>query len=115
MVASETFLTLTEQTDRKSELVFLLSVEVQPRGVAVEVGEEEAAIDLSVVVEYGKPIPQVSEALRRSVIGRVENLIGLRAIEVNITVNDALLPEERPLLDQQREVQQQAREQERRA
>jgi uncharacterized alkaline shock family protein YloU len=53
--------------------------------------------------------------VRRSVIDRVENLIGLRAIEVNITVNDALLPEERPLLDQQREVQQQAREQERRA
>ena len=87
----------------------------QARGVAVEVGEEEAAIGLSVAVEYGKPIPQVSEAVRRSVIGRVENLIGLRAIEVNITVNDALLPEERPLLDQQREVQQQAREQERRA
>jgi uncharacterized alkaline shock family protein YloU len=87
----------------------------QARGVAVEVGEEEAAIDLSVAVEYGKPIPQVSEAVRRSVIDRVENLIGLRVIEVNITVNDVLLPEERPLLDQQREVQQQAREQERRA
>jgi uncharacterized alkaline shock family protein YloU len=87
----------------------------QARGVAVEVGEEEAAIDLSVAVEYGKPIPQISEAVRRSVIDRVENLIGLRVIEVNITVNDVLLPEERPLLDQQREVQQQAREQERRA
>ena len=63
----------------------------QARGVAVEVGEEEAAIDLSVAVEYGKPIPQVSEAVRRSVIDRVENLIGLRDIEVNITVNDVLL------------------------
>ena len=86
----------------------------QARGVAVEVGEEEAAIDLSLAVEYGKPIPQISEAVRRSVIDRVETLIGLRVIEVNITVNDVVLPEERPLLDQQREVQRQAQEQDRR-
>ena len=86
----------------------------QARGVVAEVGEEEVAIDLSMAVEYGKPIPQIAEAVRRSIIDRVENLIGLRVIEVNITVNDVLLPEERPLLDQQREVQRQAREQERR-
>jgi uncharacterized alkaline shock family protein YloU len=86
----------------------------QARGVVAEVGEEEVAIDLSMAVEYGKPIPQITEAVRRSIIDRVENLIGLRVIEVNITVNDVLLPEERPLLDQQREVQRQAREQERR-
>ena len=87
----------------------------QARGVAVEVGEEEAAIDLSMAVEYGKAIPQISEAVRRNVIDRVENLIGLRVTEVNITINDALLPEERPQLDRQREVERQAREQEHRA
>jgi uncharacterized alkaline shock family protein YloU len=87
----------------------------QARGVAVEVGEEEAAIDLSMAVEYGKAIPQISEAVRRNVINRVENLIGLRVTEVNITINDALLPEERPQLDRQREVERQAREQEHRA
>ncbi len=86
----------------------------QARGVVAEVGEEEVAIDLSMAVEYGKPIPQITEAVRRSIIDRVENLIGLRVIEVSISVNDVLLPEERPLLDQQREVQRQAREQERR-
>jgi uncharacterized alkaline shock family protein YloU len=55
----------------------------QAGGVVVEVGEEEAAIDLSVAVEYGRPIPQISEAVRRSVIDRVENLISLRVTEVN--------------------------------
>ena len=35
----------------------------QARGVSMEVGEEEAAIDLSMDVEYGKVIPQVSEAV----------------------------------------------------
>ena len=82
------------------------------RGVSVEVGEEEAAIDLTMAVEYGVSIPQVTEAARRNVINRVENLVGLRVTEVNITVNDVQFPEERPMLDQQQEVEQQAREQE---
>ena len=62
------------------------------RGVTVEVGEEETAIDLSLAVEYGRSIPQVSEAVRSNIIRRVENLVGLRVTEVNITVNDVLVP-----------------------
>jgi uncharacterized alkaline shock family protein YloU len=85
------------------------------RGVSVEVGEEEAAIDLTMAVEYGVSIPQVTEAARRNVINRVENLVGLRVTEVNITVNDVQFPEERPMLGQQEELEQQAREQERQA
>ena len=61
------------------------------RGVTVEVGEEEAAIELTMAAEYGRPIPQLSEAVRTNVIRRVENLVGLRVNEVNITVNDVLL------------------------
>ena len=85
------------------------------RGVSVEVGEEEAAIDLTMAVEYGVSIPQISEAVRHNVINRVESLVGLRVTEVNITVNDVQFPEERPMLGQQQEVEQQAQEQERRA
>ena len=62
------------------------------RGVTVEVGEEETAVDLSMAVEYGRPIPRLSEAVRTNVIRRVENLVGLRVTEVNITVNDVLFP-----------------------
>ena len=76
----------------------------QARGVSVEVGEQEAAIELSMAVEYPKSIPQISEAVRNNVINRVENLVGLNVVEVNITVNDVLLPQEQPQLDQQREV-----------
>jgi uncharacterized alkaline shock family protein YloU len=76
----------------------------QARGVSVEVGEQEAAIELSMAVEYPKSIPQISEAVRNNVINRVENLVGLNVVEVNITVNDILLPEEQPQQDQQREL-----------
>ncbi len=78
------------------------------RGVSVEVGEQEAAVDLNMAVEYGVPIPQTTEQVRRNVINRIENLTGLRVTEVNITVNDVLLPEERSQLQRQREVEQQA-------
>ena len=82
------------------------------RGVSVEVGQEEAAVDLTMAVEYGVSIPQTTEAVRRNVINRVENLTGLNVTEVNITVNDVQFPEERPMLGQQQEVEQQAKEQE---
>jgi uncharacterized alkaline shock family protein YloU len=66
----------------------------QTRGVSVEVGEEEAAVDLTMTTEYGKSIPQLSEAVRRNVVNRIENLVGLRVTEVNITVSNIFFPQE---------------------
>ncbi len=66
----------------------------ESRGVSVEVGEVEAAVDLSMSVEYGRTIPQIAEAVRTNVIRRVENLLGLRVTEVNITVNDIFFPQQ---------------------
>jgi uncharacterized alkaline shock family protein YloU len=85
------------------------------RGVSVEVGEEEAAVDLTMAVEYGYSVPQLTEAVRRNVINRVESLTGLRVTEVNITVNDVQVPEERPMLGEQEQVERQARQQEQQA
>lgn len=84
-------------------------------GVSVQVGEQETAVDLTVAIEYGVSIPQVTETVRRNVINRIENLTGLGVTEVNITVNDVQFPEERPQLEQQQEVEQKAHKQEQRA
>ena len=62
------------------------------RGVSVEVGEEETAVDVTMAVEYGQSIPRLTDAVRRNVINRVENLTGLRVNEVNITVTDVRSP-----------------------
>ena len=66
----------------------------ESRGVSVEVGEVEAAVDLSMSVEYGRTIHQTAEAVRSNVIRRVEDLLGLRVTEVNITVNDIFFPQQ---------------------
>ena len=63
------------------------------RGLSVEVGERQAAVDMTVNVAYGRSIPQLTEAVRRQVIERVESLTGLEVSEVNIQVNDVNMPE----------------------
>ena len=78
----------------------------QSRGVSVEVGTVETAVDLTMTVEYGKPIPQISEAVRRNVINRIENLVGLNVTEVNISVNDVFFPDQEQ--ERQGELEQQA-------
>ena len=62
------------------------------QGVAVEVGEREAAVDLTVVIEYGESVPQVSQAIRENVIKRIEGITGLKVTEVNVAVNDLYFP-----------------------
>ena len=62
------------------------------QGVSVEVGEREAAVDVTLVVEYGESIPRVSQAVRENVIKRIEGITGLSVTEVNVSVNDLYFP-----------------------
>ncbi|WP_369217553.1 Asp23/Gls24 family envelope stress response protein [Streptomyces flavofungini] len=62
------------------------------RGVKVEVGERQTAIDLDIVVEYGVPITDVAHDVRENVIAAVERITGLEVVEVNVAVNDVRLP-----------------------
>jgi uncharacterized alkaline shock family protein YloU len=66
------------------------------QGVAVEVGEKQAAIDLDVVVEYGVSIVDLAQAIRRNVINSVERMTGLQVTEVNIAVDDIHIPSDSP-------------------
>ncbi|MGH3669077.1 MAG: Asp23/Gls24 family envelope stress response protein [Pseudonocardiaceae bacterium] len=63
-------------------------------GVTVEVGEKQAAIDLDLIVEYGASIVDLARAVRRNVIGAVEQMTGLEVIEVNIAINDIRIANE---------------------
>lgn len=70
--------------------------DVRTRGVSVEVGSAEAAVDLTVKALYGKSIPQTTQAVRDNVVRRVESLTGLKVTEVNVDVTDIFFPEETP-------------------
>ena len=56
------------------------------KGVIVEVGQLEAAIDLRILVLYETPIHEVCRMLQQNVREAVENMTGLRVVEVNVKV-----------------------------
>ena len=56
------------------------------KGVKVEVGEKEAAIDLFVIVEYGVRIPDVASQIQVNVKQAIEGMTGLSVVEVNVHV-----------------------------
>lgn len=68
--------------------------EALSRGVHVEVGKKEAAIDVVIVVRYGYPIPTLAQAVRENVIAQIELSTGLIVKEVNIEVDDVEFEEE---------------------
>lgn len=56
------------------------------KGVKVEVGEKEAAIDLYIIVEFGARIPEVAWNVQEKVKTAVQTMTGLNVVEVNIHV-----------------------------
>jgi len=68
--------------------------EGQTRGVSVDVGTTEVAIDLRMGVEYGRNILEVVEEVRRRISERVQSLTGLRVTELNATISDIVFPED---------------------
>lgn len=56
------------------------------KGVKVEVGEKEAAVDTFVVVEFGTRIPDVASKIQENVKKAIENMTGLQVVEVNVHI-----------------------------
>lgn len=64
------------------------------KGVKVEVGEKEAAVDLYIIVKYGVRIPDVALAAQENVKQAIETMTGLSVVEVNIHVQGVSFPQE---------------------
>lgn len=60
------------------------------KGVKVEVGQEEAAADVSVSIQYGYKIKEVCEKIQAAVKSAIENMTGLRVVEVNVFVQSVV-------------------------
>jgi uncharacterized alkaline shock family protein YloU len=72
------------------------------KGVSVEVGQLEAAIDLRVIVNYGSKIHEVCRDLQSNVKDAVINMTGLSVVEVNVKVEGVAFVEEELADEQQR-------------
>ncbi|MEW9699132.1 Asp23/Gls24 family envelope stress response protein [Paenibacillus sp. SI8] len=58
------------------------------KGVKVEVGQREAAIDVSIIIEYGNRIPEVASSIQQNVKLAIESMTGLNVVEVNVHIHD---------------------------
>lgn len=68
------------------------------RGVQAEVGEQEAALDLELIIEHGHDIRQVAQKLRERVANEVERTAGRKVVEVNLDVVGVHMPDgEQPI------------------
>ena len=56
------------------------------KGVKVEVGSQEASVDLYIIVEYGKPIQKVAAEVQENVRKAMEGLTGLHVVKVDVHV-----------------------------
>ncbi|OFU58986.1 general stress protein [Enterococcus sp. HMSC14A10] len=63
-------------------------------GIDTEVGKEQVAVDMDVVIEYGKDITKVASEIRKVIRDEVAKMTHLDVIEVNLHVVDIKTKEE---------------------
>ncbi len=71
-----------------------LGMKSSKRGVKVELMDDVAKIDVSIVVDYGVKIPDVANNIRSNIIESVQGMTGLTVDEVNIYVQGVHLKKE---------------------
>ena len=63
-------------------------------GIETEVGKKQVAVDMDVIVEYGKDIEKIFEEMQEIIGKEVKNITHLEVIEVNANVVDIKTKEE---------------------
>ena len=80
-----------------NDLAEMLGRKNLTKGVKVEVGNEEAAVDLLVIMEYGVRISEVAKNIQENVKSAIETMTGLRVVEVNVRVQGVNIEKETPM------------------
>ncbi|WP_313756637.1 Asp23/Gls24 family envelope stress response protein [Tissierella sp.] len=75
----------------------MLGMKNLSKGVKVEVGDKEAAIDLYIIVEYGSKISELGQKIQENVKNTVETMTGLNIVEVNVNIQGVNIPKERKI------------------
>ncbi|EZH65583.1 hypothetical protein DH09_18365 [Bacillaceae bacterium JMAK1] len=64
------------------------------KGISAEVGEKQVALDIDVIIEYGKSIPTIYTTVQDNVGNAIREMTGLELIEFNMHVEDVLTRKE---------------------
>ena len=63
------------------------------KGIKVDINENEAKIDVNIIVEYGVRIPDVAFEIQNRVKKAIETMTGLKVISVNVHVQGVSMEE----------------------
>lgn len=77
----------------------LLKKSGMTKGVKVEIGTEEASVDLYVVVEYGTPIQKAAHDAQENVRKAIEAMTGLHVVRVDVHVQGVSFEKENSALN----------------
>ena len=64
------------------------------RGIKVEIGTEEVAVDLYVIMEYGTPIQRAAMDAQENVRKAIESMTGLHVVRVDVHVQSVSFEKE---------------------
>jgi uncharacterized alkaline shock family protein YloU len=70
--------------------------DTRTQGVTVDLRGDSVDVDITLVVTYGRSIPEVAQACRERVRDRIEATTGLAVKAVNVVVSDIYFPEGAP-------------------
>jgi len=72
------------------DIAELLGRKNMSKGVKVDVGQREAAIDVSIVIEFGTRIPEVASGVQQNVKHAIESMTGLSVVQVNVHIHNVI-------------------------
>lgn len=72
----------------------MLGMKNLSKGVKVEVGDQEAAIDIFIIVEYGTDIAKLGREVQANVKSSVQTMTGLNVVEVNVNIQGVAIAKE---------------------
>ena len=74
------------------------------RGVKVEIGTEEASVDLYIIVEYGTPIQKAAQDAQENVRKAIETMTGLHVVRVDVHVQGVSFEKENSAIEAGKQV-----------
>ena len=66
------------------------------KGVRIDLDGNKVTVDITIVVEYGSPVPDVARSIQENVKKAIETMTGLRVVEVNVHVQAVKFEKEAP-------------------
>lgn len=65
------------------------------KGIKITLDDNQAVVDLSISVEYGKVLVDVAKKIQDSIKHSIENMTDIPVKEVNVSIADVYFPEEK--------------------